>query len=275
MRAPHKLLPLLLITTALLATACRKPATAMEAAGESGAVETDASAAPEAPQVKLDYWKPLAAYLAGDYSATCMEVAKGPERHPYTIKVGADGQYQGGQFSGDIRKSDNLIINRSHEKDGSIRVMLTASSDKRMFTLMSGDRGKGRVLNLSRNEGEMLACDETPAVLGLSEKPLHVVFGAMLNKAPMTLTCVSNDHLTGTPVRISLADGIFTVGDRKYPLAQMDEVVMFKEGLAELTYTAALGEEASVAMALDASGKVITVIQNLKDKGVAMCSSQK
>lgn len=279
MRTSHSLLSLLLITASLLSTGCSKSAEekAATAAANSAAEERDAEAeaapANETPTPKIDFWKPMASYIAGDYSSSCMNVGKDKEARPMTLKIGADGQYEGAGYSGNLAKGDMVIINRSYDKDGAVRFMFSAGVQNRMFSLMTNETSKGRAFSVTADETSMLSCQDASGI-PMSEKPLHVVLGPLLTIAPMKVNCVGSGQLTPVAVEFSLKDGVLSFGDAKYPLSEMNESVIIKDGMSSLVYTATRTETESAAVGLDGAGKVTTVIHSVKDKGMTMCSTE-
>lgn len=278
MRTSPKLLPLLLISTALLAAGCSKTDEKEGAAADSAAeaqadnqMVADVDEAPKAATV--DYWKPLAPYVAGNYETSCSKVSSPAEEQPVTITVGTDGLYKAGEYGGNIAKSGMVILFHRFAADGSVIASISAPGEDSTFTAGTKEDGKGRLISVGTDGANMLMCDDS-AAMPLVAKPLHVVFGSVLNKSFKT-ECVNPGLLGTSPIEISIKDGMLAFGSNTYPLAKMTEKVQVTDGFSALSYTASRGEDESVDLIFDGDGKLTAAIEVNKAKGGRMCSTDK
>lgn len=280
MHTSHKLLPLLLITTALMAAGCNKSdekegdagADSVAEAQADGEMPADADEAPKKPTV--DYWKPLATYVAGKYDTSCSRIGSPADAQAVSITVGTDGQYKAAEFSGNIAKSPMVILYHRFATDGSVIATIAAPGENAMFTAGTKEDGKGRSISVGTDGANTLSCDDS-AAMPLAAKPLHVVYGSFLNKS-FKIECVNPGLMGTSPVEISIADGVLTFGSNKYPLAQMTEKVQINDGFSSLGYTVSRSVDESVDLLLDGDGKLTVAMEVNKAKGAGrMCSSDK
>lgn len=178
----YKTGPLFLIAAALLLGGCKKTEQSSEAVVESSVLEGDDAVEPEVPALpKVDYWKPLAGYLARDFSGQCMRISgTATARYKANITLAADGAYTFHEHAGNLLKSSMATINRSRAQDGTMRVIFSGGEDDTAFSLAMCEAGKGSVVNFGIQDGHTFTCEPATQPIALADKPLHVVFASFL-----------------------------------------------------------------------------------------------
>ena len=275
MTRQHTLISLLLLTSAMLAACSDKAKDAPEAAPvENGVAQGEEASAPaDGPQLpQVDYWAPLAPYVKGDYSGQCMQIADGPSKKSISVTVAADGSYKVDEYSGNMRKSDLVSVNRSRAEDGSMGLMFSVMERDAAFSLVAGDKGQGRTLNFGKGPGNMLSCEAPQETLALLAKPLHVIYASELAKATVSIGCLAPGSLTPTMMDYAFKDGVLSIGKFKHALADMDEVVMIKGESTSLHYTATGKDKSSVTVVLNEFGKLEIAMRNVGGESMMMCT---
>lgn len=270
----YKTGPLLLIAAALLLGGCKKVEEPSEAQVENSIPEGDDAVEPEAPALpKVDYWKPLAGYLAGDYSGQCMRITgTATARSKANIKLAADGAYTFNDHAGNLLKSSIATINRSRAEDGTMRVIFSSGEDDTAFSLTTGEAGKGSVVNFGKKDGDTFVCEPGTQPIALADKPLHVVFASFLEQSSQKIGCILSGDLTKTAVDLELKGGVLKVGKYTYELAKMNEMMTLQDGFSDMNYIATMGNDDMVSVSLDEFGKVAMVTRKTNEESMMMCS---
>lgn len=277
----HKLLPLLLITSTLLISGCKKVETAPEAQVENSVPEGDESTdeAPEPPTA--DYWRPMASYLAGSYTGNCKRTVDGAKGEPATMLIDADGKYTFKEFSGDIRTSSQALFNRKRNADGTASLNLSVMWEDGLLGLMTDEKGDGYNItfakSLKKEEmdlGNTFGCDPSKGTLPMAGKPLHTIFANVMETAPGKLLCVLPGSFMPIGVPYKFKDGVFNVGSHKFDVTKMNEMVNIGESFGQLLYTATVEGDESVSLGLDNYGKVMMVMTTGKDDKTISCQKE-
>ena len=270
------LLPFLISSSLLIAGCAKKAEESPAAQVENSVPESDNSTEPNEPALPaVDYWKPLASHLAGNYSANCMLVSAGPKRSPVAVTIAPDGKYKFGDHVGDLRTSELVMFNRSHEDDGSIKLMFTSAAEKSGFSLMTGEKGQGYIANYIAGESDVTGCDPAPASFAMASKPMYIVLASVLDMSARKINCTTLASLTRSPVNYEFKNGVITLGDRKYDLSRMNELVNISEKLTRLTYNASLKDNGGIVIGLDEHGQLMMVMEAGKDNGpMRSCSKE-
>lgn len=268
----YQTLRLLLIAASLALAGCTNVEEPAEARAENSVPEGDQATEVQEPELpKVDYWKPLAGDLAGDYSTQCMRMTAGdPERFKATVTLAADGGYKFNEHVGSLLTGSMMAINRSREDDGSVRLVFTGGEDGTGFSLATGVAGKGSMVSLVKRGGDTNACEPGKQAIGLAAKPLHVVYASFLTLPSQKIGCILPGDITKTAVNLALKNGVLKIGKYTYELAKADEMVMLDKGT--LMYTATINENHMASVALDEFGKIAVLTSRFKDEPMVMCT---
>ena len=246
-----KLLLLLVIASTLLFGGCAKKATT------------------EPGLAKVDYWKPMSSYLAGNYSAMCMG---NPAETNVNIVIGADGKYTFGQYAGDLHTSTELVFSRKRQWDGSVGLFLHAEWDDGVLNLATGNGGQGSVASFGKGGTNVFVCSPSKWTIGLAAKPLHVVFASLLDAAPRQISCIRAADMKMTKLSYQFKDGVVQIGEYKYIVSKMNASIRVDGQFSSLSYIAGSDDDGSISVGLDQHGKVLTVMAQSKDGPLLTCN---
>jgi len=271
------------LTLSLLLAACSKQnndeaALAKEAQATAVSEEQAGTEAPaEAPPPKMDYWKALGPFLAGNYGGACMRTADG-RKMDAAITLGADGRASSNGLDVDFRAAKSVMLARSRDDKGQFSTMVLLSVDDNkagMLTLNTGGPLKESTASLARDDLGLM-CSNVAGIERLNAKPVYQALPQLLDGKKQTIGCLdTKDLLVRRDTEVQVVDGVVRIGDTSFDLKDaVSEGFNFDDAGRSMTLVAVMPGERGINIAYDGGGKLTSVTVTKGLERTHSCSVQ-
>ena len=239
--------------------------------GNEEPADTPAAASEQPAAAKVHYWKSIAPFVAGAYSAQCLPAAP-PELYADTLTITPEGRVTATGVNEDLAQATSIVLGRATDKGLTENVMLAEVGEFPLNMMINSDGGKAVWSALKKNKSAI--CEQSSELAGLKGKYWVTALAPVLTTLPRTIKCIASGNIKQELVNFRLTGNVATIHQENFALKEASQKsVIFSDGLSTLQYSATFPDRRVLRLEYNTSVKLANISGNRNNDQLDVCET--